>query len=340
MTLNTLWYSQHPLRFALIPLSKLFCAIVKMRRFAYKHDLLTRNRISVPVIIVGNITVGGTGKTPLVIWLGQFLKKQGFKPGIVSRGYGGNAKKWPQSVLNNSDPRLVGDESVLIAKHSGCPVAVAPQRIEAAQSLLDKTGCNIIISDDGLQHYALHRDIEIVVVDGIRCYGNGHCLPAGPLRESVSRLEYIDFLVVKKFKKQLLQKMGGMTTVQEFQMQNHFKPLRHVIDDSIVQLSALHNHAVHAVAGIGHPTQFFNHLREQGFKVHCHEFPDHHYYKKFDIQFDDNLPVIMTEKDAVKCRDFAKIQHWYLPIEAHLPQKFCKLLLHKIKRIKDGKSVA
>jgi tetraacyldisaccharide 4'-kinase len=341
MTLNALWYNQHRLGFTLTPLSWLFCAIVRIRKFAYKRGLFTCHRVRVPVIIVGNITVGGTGKTPLVIWLGQFLKQQGFKPGIISRGYRGKAKKWPQPVFPDSNPYLVGDEPVLIAKRSGCPVAVAPQRIVAAQYLLEKEGCDLIISDDGLQHYALHRDIEIVVVDGIRGYGNGRCLPAGPLREPVSRLEQAEFLVIKGSQSpQFFQNAGSITTTT-FQMQNHVKSLRRVTDDSVLQpLSALRDQTVHAVAGIGHPAQFFNDLRKNGLKVLCHEFPDHHDYKQSDIQFDDNLPVIMTEKDAVKCQHFVGSQYWYLPIEACLPHQFGKLLLNKINRIKYGSSIA
>jgi tetraacyldisaccharide 4'-kinase len=309
-----IWYTNHPSRFALAPLSWLFCAIVRVRRFAYKYSLLKSYHPPVPVIIVGNLTVGGTGKTPLVIWLGQFLLKEGFKPGIVSRGYGGRAQNWPQPVYPDSDPQFVGDEAILLARQSGCPVAVAPRRIKAVQSLLDN--CNIIISDDGLQHYALHRDIEIAVVDGTRRYGNQHCLPAGPLREPLSRLKEIDFIVTKS----------------EFDMQYHTKALRRVADDNISQsLSELRDHTVHAVAGIGHPAHFFNSLRDHGLKLHCHEFPDHHHYSQSDIQFNDNLPVIMTEKDAVKCQHFAGPQHWYLPIEARLPSAFGERLLNRIQ---------
>lgn len=335
MKWNNIWYSKHLLALTLAPLSWLFCAIVQIRRYAYQYGLLANHRVPVPVIIVGNITVGGTGKTPLVIWLGQFLKQQGFTPGIVSRGYGGRAKKWPQSVYPDSDPYLVGDEPVLLARHSGCPVTVAPQRIAAVQSLLENHNCNLIISDDGLQHYALARDIEIAVIDGTRRYGNQRCLPAGPLREPLNRLQTIDFLVTKIKSIPYLKETGLVTTMpNEFLMQPLNQSLRRVTDDSIVlALSTLREHSVHAVAGIGHPAHFFTDLCDNGLKVHCHEFPDHYHYCQTDIEFDDDLPVIMTEKDAVKCRAFASSRHWYLPIEANLPDTFGKRLLELLKKL-------
>jgi tetraacyldisaccharide 4'-kinase len=328
MKFDSIWYGKHPLRLALAPLSWLFCAIVKVRQRAYRHGLLTRQKFPIPVIIAGNITVGVTGKTPLVIWLGQFLKKQGFKPGIVSRGYGGRAEKWPQRVYPDSEPTIVGDEALLLARHSGCPVVVAPKRIKAVQTLLENHDCDLIISDDGLQHYALHRDIEIAVLDDIRRYGNKRCLPAGPLREPMTRLKKIDFTVTK-----------GAALNQEFSMQYDLKALQHVIDDNVSQpLAALRGQTVHAVAGIGHPAKFFTRLRDNGLKLRCHEFPDHHYYSQTEIHFNDDKPVIMTEKDAVKCRHFAGPQHWYLPIEARLPNLFGERLLHKLKGIQKNGS--
>jgi tetraacyldisaccharide 4'-kinase len=328
MKFDSIWYGKHPLRLALAPFSWLFCAIVKVRQRAYRHGLLTRQKFPIPVIIAGNITIGGTGKTPLVIWLGQFLKKQGFKPGIVSRGYGGRAEKWPQLVYPDSEPNIVGDEALLLARHSGCPVVVAPKRIKAVQTLLENDGCDLIISDDGLQHYALHRDIEIAVLDDIRRYGNKRCLPAGPLREPMTRLKQIDFIVTK-----------GAALSQEFSMQYDLKPLQRVIDDNVSQsLAELRGQTVHAVAGIGHPAKFFTRLRDNGLKLRSHEFPDHHYYSQTDIHFNDDKPVIMTEKDAVKCRHFAGPQHWYLPIEARLPNLFGERLLHKLKGIQKNGS--
>ncbi len=307
MNLENIWYSKKNLvSLALLPLAGLFCLIVKIRQYAYKREWLRSKNFPVPIIVVGNITVGGTGKTPLVIWLAQFLKKQGFNPGIISRGYGGSNKSSPQAVFADSDPQLVGDEPVLIARHSGCPVAVAPKRSAAVEYLLDKYDCNLIISDDGLQHYALQRDIEIAVVDAQRGYGNERCLPAGPLREQLSRLKTVDCIITKGI-----------------ELQYEIQELRRVSDDKIVKpITALANQKVHAIAAIGNPSGFFQNLRQYGLKLDCHEFRDHHIYDEHDIVFDDNLPVIMTEKDAVKCKKFAKPQHWYLPITAKLPESF------------------
>jgi len=321
MKIDKIWYTNHPISFALIPLSWVFCAIVALRRIAYKFRKSYHPPIPIPIIIVGNITVGGTGKTPLVVFIVNYLKKQGFKPAIVSRGYGGRAQSQPQSVYPDSDPQLVGDEPILLARQTGCPIVVAPKRSLAVQRLLKNEDCNIIISDDGLQHYALHRDIEIAVIDGIRRCGNQRCLPAGPLREPVKRLEKIDFIVIKN---------GGLQ--DEFAMQYDSKSLRRVVDDGISQsLSSLRSNTVHAVAGIGHPALFFNTLRDYGLILYCHEFPDHHRYKQSDIHFNDDLAVIMTEKDAVKCRQIASPQHWYLPIEARLPSAFGERLLKELE---------
>jgi tetraacyldisaccharide 4'-kinase len=318
--IERLWYGKHPLRFVLAPLSWLFCIIVFIRKLGYKYRFFKSYQAPVPVIIVGNITVGGTGKTPLVSWLGQFLKKQGYKPGIISRGYGGQAQEWPQEVHKDSDPRLVGDEPVLLARQTGCPVVVAPKRATAVQSLLKNQQCNLIISDDGLQHYGLHRNIEIVVLDGTRRFGNQYCLPAGPLREQISRLNTVDFIVTT-----------GDT------MQYQLKSLRGVSNNKLSQdLSKLRGQTVHAIAGIGNPARFFRILRDNDLKLHCHEWPDHHNYIPDNIEFNDNLPVIMTEKDAVKCQKFANSQHWYLPIEAQLPKSYAERLLKKLERINNG----
>jgi tetraacyldisaccharide 4'-kinase len=338
MKLDDLWYDNHPFSLALIPLSWLFCAIVKIRQKAYQYNLLARHRISVPVIIVGNLSVGGTGKTPLVIWLAKFLKQQGFKPGIISRGYGGQANHFPQTVDYNSDPKWVGDEPILLARHSDCPVVVAPKRILAAQSLLKNHPCDVIISDDGLQHYALHRDIEMVVVDENRRYGNQRCLPAGPLREPMSRLLNIDFLVIKKNPKLKLwtpaRLLESKALALGFSMHYTVQSLKRVDNNNISQpLSKFAGKTVHAIAGIGYPEKFFNELRDNGLILHCHIFPDHYYYKNSDIQFNDDLPIIMTEKDAVKCEHFANPKHWYLPIEAQLVDTFKIELLNKLKEI-------
>ncbi|MDF2868209.1 MAG: lipid-A-disaccharide kinase, partial [Gammaproteobacteria bacterium] len=190
-----LWYGHNKLVYLLLPFSWLYRLIIALRRYGYKKDIFKSFTASVPVIVVGNITVGGTGKTPLVVALAHFLKQQGYKPGIVSRGYGGQAESYPKFVNANSNPLQVGDEPLLIAKNTHCPVVVDPKRVRAVQTLLYRFACDIVISNDGLQHYALARTIEIAVIDGARRFGNAHCLPAGPLREPITRLRTIDFIV-------------------------------------------------------------------------------------------------------------------------------------------------
>ena len=204
-----IWYKDPFIGVWLMPLGFLFSDAVRFRKFLYRHGVLKTHTLPVPVIVVGNITVGGTGKTPLIIWLAGFLKDSGFKPGIISRGYGGQAESWPQWVTADSDAKNVGDEALLIAKQTGCPMAVGPLRVDAANLLLKQADCNVILSDDGLQHYALNRDIEIAVIDGERRFGNGYCLPAGPLREPIERLQSVDFIIVN----------GEKSEENEFSMQ-------------------------------------------------------------------------------------------------------------------------
>ena len=315
----------------LLPLSWLYCLIVLVRKTLYRLGVLSTVKLPVPVIVVGNLTVGGTGKTPLVIWLSRWLREQGFRPGVVSRGYGGRARRWPQPVRADADPDIVGDEPVLLARHCGCPVMVDPRRPRAAQALLDNEHCDVIVSDDGLQHYALARDIEIAVIDGERRFGNGRCLPAGPLREPLSRLRSVDLCVV-----------NGSSRGQELDM----------IMSPVGFINLKHKHrcepagffrggTVHAVAGIGHPQRFFAGLGELGLEVIAHPFPDHHRYRPQDIGFHDDLPVIMTEKDAVKCEamiDFSASRGdrwWYLAIaaipNAELGQRLSRLLEDRIR---------
>ncbi len=320
MPIENIWYSNHPLSLLLTPLSWLYCGIARLRRQAYRYGWLHIPDISVPVIVVGNLSIGGTGKTPMVIWLANWLAEQGYKPGVVSRGYGGQAKNWPQIVKVNSNPFRVGDESVLLARRCNCPVVVAPRRVAAAHTLLQEFDCNIIISDDGLQHYALQRDIEISMVDDILRYGNRRCLPAGPLREPLKRLHDVDFRVAK-----------GAAMEGEFSMQYHIGELRALRQvRNTLNINTLRGETVHAIAGIGHPPRFFMRLRDLGLKVIEHPFPDHHPYRREEIHFDDDYPVLMTEKDAVKCQGFADDRHWAVPIDAHLPADFGEQLLHKL----------
>jgi tetraacyldisaccharide 4'-kinase len=319
--LEKAWYGKSTLTPILLPLSWLFLGLVKLRRFLYRCRLLKSSKLSVPVIVVGNLTVGGTGKTPLVIWIANFLKQHGFKPGIISRGYGGRAAKWPQQVRPDADPAVVGDEALVIARQTNCPMAVGPARVDAGNALLKYADIDIIISDDGLQHYALQRDIEIAVIDGIRRFGNQHCLPAGPLREPVSRLEEID-----------IQVTNGTTMYDEHHMHYHADQAVNLLTSKTTALTSFHDQTIAAIAGIGHPDKFFNSLRGHGLRIETRAFPDHHMYTAEELAFDEEMVVLMTEKDAVKCQRFANNNWWYVPLAAELPEKFGNQLLSQLEK--------
>lgn len=317
------WYKGTWPGILLWPLGWLFSMGVRLRRFLYAIGLLNQQNLPVPVIVVGNVSVGGTGKTPLVIYLAALLQRVGYRPGIVSRGYGGKASAWPQFVSAQTDATLVGDEALLIASQTGCPMAVGPVRVAAARLLITQSNCDVIISDDGLQHYALARDIEIAVIDGERRLGNGYCLPAGPLRESKSRLRAVDMVVVN----------GEQPNDGEFAMQLVGAVAVNLATSEQRPLSAFVGIACHALAGIGNPERFFKSLVSAGIACDTHAFPDHHPYSKQDISFLDDKPVLMTEKDAVKCKVFANHQHWYVPVQAVLADDFSGQLLHLLKTI-------
>lgn len=322
------WYSKSGLTTALLPLSWFFCTVVELRRLLYRLKILRTTKLPVPVIVVGNITVGGTGKTPLVIEVASILKQQGYRPGIISRGYGGKAKTWPQQVRPDGDPTMVGDEAILIARRTHCPMAVGPDRVASAKALLKYTDCNIIISDDGLQHYSLARDIEIAVIDGVRRYGNENCLPAGPLRERTSRLQHVDFKI-----------SNGVATADEFPMTYQSEKLRRADDPSVfLDLSSLQNQTVHAVAGIGNPQRFFDQLRSNQLDIVEHAFPDHYAFEKKDLDFGEIQPIVITEKDAVKCQRFSLLNVWFQPIKAILDEQFVQQLLVKLEKINGQKT--
>jgi tetraacyldisaccharide 4'-kinase len=315
------WRKGAKLGILLLPLAWGFSACVSLRRLLYRTDIFKQQHLPVPVIVVGNISVGGTGKTPLIIYIAKLLKHAGYKPGIISRGYGGKASSWPHSVTPQTDVSLVGDEAVLIASQSDCPMAVGPLRVEAARLLLTQSDCNVILSDDGMQHYALARDIEIAVIDGEQRFGNGFCLPAGPLREPVSRLKQVDMIVVN----------GDTAQDNEFSMQLTGAIAVNMLNSEQQALSIFTGIACHALAGIGNPERFFKSLQAAGIACQMHVFPDHHRFSKHDITFQDDKPVLMTEKDAVKCTLFATHQHWYVPVKAILTTEFAEQLLHLLK---------
>ena len=322
------WYNKSGLTVILEPLSWLFCLLVLVRRFLYRFKILKTVQFNIPVIVVGNLTVGGTGKTPLVIELANLLKKQGYRPGVISRGYGGKARTWPQQVRWDGDPTMVGDEAILIARRTRCPMAVGPDRVASAEALLKYTDCNVIISDDGMQHYALGRDIEIAVIDGIRRYGNEKCLPAGPLREPVKRLEQVNFRIT-----------NGVAGPDEYAMNYRAEKLCRADDSAVtLDISSLKNQTVHAIAGIGNPQRFFDNLKKSGLDIIEHSFPDHYPFKRTDLDFGEIQPIVITEKDAVKCQRFHLHNVWYQPIKAILDNQFIEQLLVMLERINGQKT--
>ncbi|MDF1655230.1 MAG: tetraacyldisaccharide 4'-kinase, partial [Coxiellaceae bacterium] len=285
------WYQKRSLKaWMLSPLALLYHCIISIRKSLYHLGIFKTTAVSAPVIVVGNITVGGTGKSPMVGWLAKYLQAQGFKPGIVSRGYGGTLNKQPTLVTAEHKASEVGDEALMLFQAARIPVVVCRDRVAAAQYLLQKTDCNIIISDDGLQHYALARDIEIIMVDGKRRFGNGWCLPAGPLRELKSRCENAPWVVY--------------TDDDKAPYNLHLQPSQLLYQGQPTSLEQLKNKTVHAVAGIGHPERFFDTLRSLGANVIEHPMPDHHVFTEKDLQFDDEHWVVITAKDAVKCKEF------------------------------------
>ncbi len=326
-TIEAHWQRRTGLTLVLAPLSLLYCALMGLRRLAYRLGLKRTLRLARPVIVVGNLTVGGTGKTPLVIWLGRFLRESGLHPGIVARGYGGRGRDWPLPVTADSDPDRVGDEAVLLARRSGCPVVVGPDRVAAARRLLaEHASCDVILSDDGLQHYRLGRDIEIAVIDGARRFGNGLCLPAGPLREPPRRLRAVDLVVTH-----------GAPREGELGMRLVHTALRNLKDPvRLAQPRDFAWAAVHAVAGIGRPARFFDHLRALGLTVIEHPFPDHHRFRPRDLDAPGEAIVIMTEKDAVKCQGFARANHWVLEVEAKPDERLGVRILELLKEIPRG----
>ena len=305
------------------PLGCLFVALLSFRRFLYRIGILGSWRGPVPVIVVGNITVGGTGKTPLVIWLVKQLRASGYAPGIISRGYKGVAKV-SKEVLDSDLASVVGDEPLLMVRSTSCPVWIGKDRPAAARGLIKAhPECDVIISDDGLQHYALQRDFEIVVVDGARMYGNQFMLPFGPLREPLSRLSSVDAVV-----------LNGSESAKAGEFHMHlsgdlFYSL--LSPEKTVQADYFYNKKVHALAGIGNPSRFFSYLRRLGLDVVEHRFPDHYQFHASDLQMPGADIILMTEKDAVKCLHFARDNFWVLPVEAEVSGGLEDKVIEKIE---------
>jgi len=338
--LAKLWYGRPGVLAALLtPFSWLFAAIIAVRRAAYRAGVLRAHRASVPVVVVGNLSVGGTGKSPLVAWLVLRLRERGVRAGILSRGYGARIDG-ALRVEPDTDPRAAGDEAVMLAQLTQAPVVVAPRRA-AGVALLEAAGVDLIVCDDGLQHLALARDLEIVVIDAQRGFGNGRLLPAGPLRELPSRLATVDFVVVQGARVDATGTdvprawqgwhgtFGMQLTLQAAQPLRTDTRAASINESSARPLAEFVGARVHAVAGIGNPTRFFAALRAAGLAPIEHPFPDHHVFRATDLEFGDTAPVLMTAKDAVKCRAFADARCWQVPAAAQVePDDGCALLDH------------
>jgi tetraacyldisaccharide 4'-kinase len=316
-TLQAGWYGTGRLPWWCYPLAGFYGVVVKVRRALYRAGWLRAVQLPCAVIVVGNLTAGGTGKTPLTLALIDALRTRGYKPGVVSRGYGGSVRE-PTLLGDDPNPAECGDEPCLI-RAAGVPVAVGRDRPAAAQ-LLIAAGCNVVIADDGLQHYRLARDIEICVIDGERRFGNARLLPAGPLREPLDRLDRIDFRVCN----------GGVPQSGEVPMRLQGGKACALSNGHEQPVAAFVETPVHAVAAIGHPRRFFDSLLAQGIEVIAHPFPDHHAFVAADLDFRDDLPVLMTEKDAVKCRAFTGPNWWSVPVRAELPEAFYDALSSRL----------
>jgi tetraacyldisaccharide 4'-kinase len=329
--INKIWYQGHPLRWLLLPLSGIFAGITFVRRGLFRLGLKSQTSMPVPVIVVGNITVGGSGKTPTVIYLIELLRQQGFTPGVISRGYGVNIQG-VKTVSLGASAAEVGDEPAMIVARTQVPMVVGAKRVDAANALITEFGVDVIICDDGLQHYALARDIELVVIDGQRGLGNGLLLPAGPLREGAWRLDNVDFIVSN----------GGPAAKGQFEMQlapTQVQSVKCAAPSAVAQYPFDKSQPLVAMAGIGNPARFFDSLRAQGYQLAlCHGFDDHQAYDKAQLcDLAKDLPLLMTEKDAVKCRDFAQENWWYLAVNAKLSPQFDEQLLARLREVAAAK---
>jgi tetraacyldisaccharide 4'-kinase len=328
--LNRIWYGGAPTSILLLPLSWLYRAVMAVRRVFYEQGWLSSYRVSRPVIVVGNLTVGGTGKTPFVAWLAEKLTQRGLRVGILSRGYGSNAVV-PRVVEPSSSWQQVGDEPLLLRHRTGCDVVVSVDRAAGAQLLVQR-GADVVVCDDGLQHLRLARDVEIVVIDGARGFGNGRLLPAGPLREPSSRVALANLVVINgRPEHASITRLPGSRDLSPMQMSlfaGRVMPVAGVRADRA--LESFRGQRVHAVAGIGNPWRFFADLRARGLDIVEHPFPDHHPYTAADLAFGDAQAVLMTEKDAVKCRTFADARLWYVPVAARFSDAHSAELLEKV----------
>jgi len=336
------WYSTTPAPWWACGLASMYALLTALRRRLYKRGWKRRIKVQVPVVVIGNLTAGGSGKTPLTIALIERLCAAGWTPGVASRGYGREQPRTPRWVDADTPPQLGGDEPVLIARRTGVRVRVDRNRVAAAQALA-KAGCDIVVCDDGLQHYRLHRDVEIEVIDGQRRYGNGRLFPAGPLREPVARGAQCDFRVLNE---RPAPGDGKSTSddnttpdLAHWPMHLDHHQAHPLSGHRPIPLYYFQHQRIHAVAGIGHPERFFSMLRARNIAVVPHAFPDHHHYRRDDLHFSSDLPIVMTEKDAVKCAGFANERMFYIPISARLPEAFWVTLLDRLSTLQRTSSI-
>ena len=330
--IHRVWYDGAAGYWALLPLSGLFWLIIKTRRLLYVCGVFKSKYVGVPVIVVGNITAGGTGKTPVSIWLAKSLKERGFVPGIVSRGYGGSKSSSPMRVDAASDPAVVGDEPVLLAKRSTCPVAVDSDRVRAAGMLVDD-GADLIIADDGLQHHRLERCYEICVIDGARWLGNRLILPAGPLRETTSRLAEVDQILVNGRYRDEPETTIEQNAIEFGLVANEVCRLNESLSRPIDRFAGK---TVHGIAAIGNPKRFFDLLRAKGMQVIEHALPDHAVIDRGALNFGDEFDILMTEKDAVKLGTKIGDRFWYVPVDLEMDPVLAGPWLEQIEsRMRD-----
>ncbi|MBF7731336.1 tetraacyldisaccharide 4'-kinase [Pseudomonas sp. N040] len=319
------WYRGHPLLLLLRPLELLYRWVVGRRRRAFVEGRGAIYRAPVPVIVVGNITLGGTGKTPLILWLIEHCRARGLRVGVVSRGYGALPPALPWRVRADQSAAVSGDEPLLIVQRTGVPLMIDPDRARAVRALLASEPLDLILSDDGLQHYRLARDLELVLLDAARGLGNGRCLPAGPLREPVERLQSIDALLCNG---------ASDDTPTTYAMQLQPRALVNLLSNQPVALEHFPaGQVLHALAGIGNPQRFFNTLEALNWRPLVHAFADHAVYSAAALQFEPRLPLLMTEKDAVKCRPFAGPDWWYLAVDAQLSPAFVAWFDRQLQRL-------
>ncbi len=318
---NSVWYGQSKLSNLLLPLSAVFALSAKARQWKQSKSKI---KFSVPVIVVGNISVGGTGKTPMVVALVNELQQLGYKPGVASRGYGGQATQ-ALLVTDAHNAEQVGDEPLLIANSTQAMVVVGQNRMEVIEALINSYHCDVIVCDDGLQDYRFEHDIEIIMVDGDRIFGNHKLLPAGPLREPLSRLQRANFVIATSTPVPAVS--GDCMKFQLAECMQLTNP------ENRRSLDQFKGQSVHAVAGIGNPDRFFNSLTALGLKVIKHPYPDHAHYELSDFSFSDQNPILMTEKDAVKCRQLSLDNAWYVPVQTILPENFMSRLNTLLRNI-------